>query len=404
MKDLGQLSYYLPENPRPHTSLRIPGSHTLYIGPASCARRHILYEEEYGDRSHCSSLAITEADVISGSYVRAIGEAAGTLLERIRPRPHILFLVFFCIDDFLGTDETDLLRTLEQQHPDVAFSVDHINPIAVDSPSENTVMSRRHRGLYSFLRPVSAHDRGITFLGNYISLPSDCELFVWLKDWGVSEVRELFRCETYEQYQDMAKSALCLGFRCPGEETRVLFEEELNMPFCFFPPEYDAGRVADYYRELAGLLDRPCPEELNRLAEETAEEARETARLFRIRDITLVLDSSAFLRPFAAAKALVGYGFQVTHIFRGRRIWEDEVPMMEELEQVHHVSVLRHDDFKNLSMETENQSCVAIGSDCHSILHTALYVDVWHDEGYFGFQGIQKLMEQLRREVLKWAA
>lgn len=393
------LSYYLPEDAHPHTILRIPDSHTLYIGPSSCTRRHILHEEEYGNRAHTSSLFITEADIISGDYEQQIGQAIQTLLDVLIPSPRIFLLVVFCIDDFLGTDEENLIRHLEQQFPQQVFAVDHIDPIAVKSPSENTVMSKRHLSLYRFLRPEPVHDDGVTFMGNFIPLPPECELFTYFKAWGLSPIRELFRCQHYEDYQAMARSQLCLSFRFPGEGAWKLFTEVLHMPVCFFPPEYDASKVSDSYTQLAALLHLPCPQSLTDDMASAKQDAAATAKLFAEKGLCLAVDSSAFLRPFAAAAALIGYGFSVTHVFHGRRIWEDELPIKENLIAKHAVQVLRNDDFQTLSRSASTGSCLAIGGDCHKILRTDHYANVWHDEGFFGFHGIHQLMALLRREA-----
>ena len=43
--------------------------------------------------------------------------------------------------------------------------------------------------------------------------------------------------------------------------------------------------------------------------------------------------------------------------------------------------------------------CLAIGADCARVLHAQHFADVWHDEGYFGFHGIHRLMETLRSAI-----
>lgn len=400
MRDQGRLAYYLPEKPRERTQLRIPESHTLYIGPPACARRHILYAELYGGREHCSSLCVTESDLISGDYEGMILNAVTELLELLQPRPRVLLLVFFCIDDFVGTDEAALLAALEEHFPEQVFAVDRVNPISVRSTAENTVMSKQFLQLYRFLRPETEHDRGVTFIGNFVPLAADCELNRWLQHWGFSDVRELFRCHDYEAYQSLARSGLCLAFRFPGADTLQYFQAKLGMPTFFFPPEYDAGRVREGYTALSVLLGYDVPGDLDALYRETEQDVRETAALFRKKNIRLALDSKAFLRPFFAGKALLDGGFPLAYVFHGRRIWEEELPIMEELKS-RGVQVLRKDDFQNLALHDAGADCLAIGSDCQKLLESKYYADVWHDEGYFGFHGIHRLMALLRQEVNK---
>ena len=118
MVDKLGLSYYLPEKAVPRTVLSIPGSHTIYIGPLSCTRRHFIHNIQYSSFREFSSLFITEADVASGHYEDVITESVSTLCNTLDPVPHIFILEFFCIDDFIGTDESALLQKLKTTFPD----------------------------------------------------------------------------------------------------------------------------------------------------------------------------------------------------------------------------------------------------------------------------------------------
>lgn len=389
------LSYYLPKPVKPHTVLHIPGSHTLFIGPSSCGRRHAFHASEYGDRKHISFLFITEADVISGDYETIIGDAIAELLEILMPEPHIFLLDVFCIDDFLGTDETALLEQLQLRFPDRRFAVEHIDPVTLMENKGKGKM-KKQKSLYTFLNPVKQHDSGINFLGNFVSLEPECEFLQLLRDWKTEPVRELFHCETYEAYQDMARSRLAVGLRYVGEDTVRLMTEVLNIPYYYFPASYDVDFVARGYREIASLLGCPQPD-LSQQIKAVIQDAEKTAEL--LADIPIAIDCSAFLMPFQGAVALLKYGFHVKYVFFKQFMMEPDDNDRKTLEILHsQVQIVRKDDYDNVN-NLSDSSCLAIGTDAARLLHTSKLADIWHDEGYYGFHGIHKLMALLRKSA-----
>ena len=391
------LSYYLPEVDKVHTVLHIPGSHTLFIGPSACTRRHAFHAMEYGDRRNVSFLFITEADVVSGDYENLVGDAVADLLAVLEPAPHIFLLAVFCIDDFLGTDEDALLARLEERFSDCRFAVDHIDPVTLgENPRKG--MMKGHVNLYTFLWPETEHDAGINFLGNFVSLDPACDFLSFLRDRRAGPVRELFSCRTFEEYQAMAKSRLAIGMRFVGEDTRSFMTDTLGIPYVYFPASYDAGVVARGYAEIAGMLGCAVPD-LSEAVCAAERDARETAAF--LNGMPVAIDSSAFLLPFSAAKALLGYGFCVRYIFRSRHVIpEQEISAYEEIAARGDVAVYRSDDYANLGLPPVTE-CLAIGADCRRLLGANHFADVWHDEGYFGFHGIHRLMALIRESAVR---
>ncbi|MDY2628376.1 MAG: nitrogenase component 1 [Lachnospiraceae bacterium] len=393
------LSYYLPKPAKPHTVLHIPGSHTLFIGPSSCSRRHALHASLYGNRENISFLFITEADVISGDYENLIGDAVSELLDVLHPAPHIFLLDVFCIDDFLGTDEEALTAELQLRFPGCHFAVEHIDPVSMEENSKKGGM-KKMRNMYCFLDPADRHDQGINFIGNFVSLEPECEFLQLLEQWGASPVRELFHCETYEDYQAMAKSCLAVGMRHVGDDVIHCMTDDLDIPYYYFPASYDINAVAKGYRKLAELLGQSEPD-LGDFIQETEKEVEQTVK--ELGSMPLAIDCSAFLMPFQGAAALLKYGFQVRYIFYKPFMAEPDDRARQWVE-LHYPSVklLRKDEYDHVNTLYDPE-CLAIGVDAARLLKTEKVADIWHDEGYFGFHGIRRLMHLLRDSSRKQA-
>jgi nitrogenase molybdenum-iron protein alpha/beta subunit len=386
------LAYFLPKTERFHTILHVPGSHTLYVGPSSCTRRHAIHAIEHGDdRRDSSFLFISEADVISGSYEEMIGDAIAELCEIIEPEPHIFFIAVFCIDDFLGTDEKAMLEDLHARFPGKRFVVDNIDPVTLGK-NKNMAM-KKHVNIFSFLEPQDSKDNGVNFLGNFVSLEPECEFLHLLKSWGISTVREIFHCRTHEEYQDMARSQLSIVMRFMGEAPAKFMQENMGIPFYYFPPDYNVYDIAKGYKEIAAMLGHEAPDFSADIADVLTDAAQTAGALG---DIPIAIDAGALMRPFSAAKALVEYGFEIKYIFSSSHKYNiDEEAELYIGKNHANIEIITKDIYANVNRESDHE-IIAIGADCARLLQARHFVDIWHDEGYFGFHGIHRLFGTMR--------
>ena len=389
-KEAPTLSYYPPEPVKPHTAIHIPGSHTLYIGPSSCMRRHALYAIEYHDSQNASCLYITETDLVVGHHEELISKAVEELIDTLEPAPHIFILAVFCVDDFLGNDENALMMKMQRRFPGRRFITEHIDPVTIDA---NLIMKKRV-DLYSFLFPEKEHDTGVNIIGTFTSLDPQCDFLSFLNDLGVCKVREIFNCQTFEDYQDMAKSALTIGMRYVQQESIDYFTETLDIPYRYYPASYDPDFIADEYREIAALFGKEAAG-ADKAYEAACADIEETVRYLDGRPIAV--DTSASLLVFFTADALLKNGFNVRYIIRSKKMSNFERPVMEHVMSAYpDVLIAYKDDYTNVLSDFEDKECIAIGIDAKALTKTFRFVDVWHDEGYYGFHGIHKLMQNLR--------
>ena len=396
-----RFTYRLPEPAKAHTLLKIPGSHTLYAGPPACMRRHALSAREHGLSSSVSFLSVTEADVALGSFEALIHDAVGELAKRLAPAPKVFVIAVFCIDDLIGTDEKALIATLTQAYPAFQFAVERIDPISLSSA--RSMSADKQSGLYSFIKPSEDRDDGINFLGNFVPLESECEIFDLLRLWGCAPVRELFRCKSFEEYQTMGRSRAAVVLRFIAEEAARRMRNRLGIPYCVMQPAYDPEEIVEGYSRLAAVLQKECPA----LGEKTAaaqEDMAETAAM--LGGMPLAIDAKAFLTPFSAAKALLRAGFEVRYIFRAAAAFDTPSETEAEAfikESYPEVKVFRMGSSRRDHAEKEASELLAIGSYCAESLDARFFADVWHDEGYFGFHGIHRLMALLRSTAGKEA-
>lgn len=388
------LSYFIPHHGRPKISLRIPESHSLHVCPAACGRRSGIRAVRNGTKEHVSFLYITEADVSGGTYEKAVTDAVETLLELLSPPPRAFQIYVNCIDDFLGTDEAALSGALNARFPGVAFALFHINPVSSDEAVPPGM--RQQERLYSFLKP-GPHDTGVNLVGAFVPPEPACELYSFLRECGVCEVRELTGCPDYAHYQHMSASRLNLVLMQMGRYAAQQMERRLGIPWLFLPVSYDLDQIQTDYQALAGALGRPCPDLSGprRRARQAISDA-----LKAVGTLPVVVDSSAAMRPFALAATLHRYGFRVSTVYAAHWKEDDRADRAWLEEHCPNLTVLCSERYKDVRALGVPRKSLCIGYDSAYLLRARHFVDMQRDEGLFGYHGLTQLMERMARAAL----
>ncbi len=387
---MGQLAYQIPDDGRKKTILRIPESHTLYLCPAACGRRQGIRALKNGEADHASFLTLSQADVALGDYLSMVHDAVARLLDALTPAPRVLTLYVNCIDDFIGTDGPALLAELAAAHPGTRFLLSHINPVAADvsDPAAKDIQAN----LYAPLEPVPAslRDGGVNAVGGFVPVLREGEFRGFLEACGVPVLRELVSCATYDEYAALARSRLNLAVGRLGVGPCRTMEERLGIPWLSWQPCYDLDELDARYDRLARALDAPARPDTS-AARARAEEAARAARA-AVGDMPLVVDTSASLVPFSLALALLRAGFAVAAVF-ALHSKGDDAEAHGELARSHpEVLVVRDQGIEAMAGLGVPRACVSLGRDAAFLLRAEHLVGMYHDEGYCGFHGIERLM------------
>lgn len=384
------LSYYIPQHGKPKNTLHIPESHSLHVCPAACGRRTAIKAIRNQEKDAISFLYITKADVVSGYYEEIIGDAIDDLLVILPYTPKAFLIYLNCIDDFLGTDEQALLKRLAERFGTLRFTVCHINPVAKDARIDPGMLI--HNRIYEILEYSGKKDDGVNFIGNYVSVDPDSELFQVLNGWGIHRIRQIFDCQTFEEFQNLADSKLNLVMMPMGKYAAENMAHKLDIPYIDELFSCDINGVIDTYRRIARVLEKPLPD-LKSEIDKTIDVIKATKS--HIGDIPIVVDSFATMRPFSLARALLGYGFKVRAVFvlRFKNIDKDDREwLMKSYPEIEIVISQSYETILGLGISNQ---CIAIGFDSAFTLQARYFVDIRKDEGLYGLQGIRKVMSMI---------
>lgn len=403
---MSQLSYSIPDVGRKKSQLRIPESHTLYVCPQSCARRQFLRAIRNGEADKVSVLKLTQADLVSGDYEGEVARAIEQLLQVLPQAPRVLQIIVHCIDDFLGTDGENLVAGLREEFPQLRFTLMHENPISVDVARD--ALSKMQSGLYAPLEIPARHDTGVNTLGSFEPLPAESEIFAFLDALVAGPLRHIATCENFDEYQQMAASAVSISLDRRGDSTvQSLAERFATLPLIWHAT-YSLDQVKNKYQQLLSLLQEGCMFDAAALtrtqsvladAEQAAKEAIDHARQ-AVGDTPLVVDSSTSFSPCDLARELAEYGFNVKAVvvfhMKGAEV-EQEQRLLEAFPQV---QVIKDQSALNLQQTEQLGDALSIGVDGEFLFGCKRVVrGIYHDEGAFGYQGIRKLMSLMTQAV-----
>jgi hypothetical protein len=490
------LSYSIPDRPRKKRILRIPESHSLYVCPQSCCRRQAIRAFRNGEADRMAFLQISQADLVSGDYEGQVADAVARLLDALPAQPRVMQLYVNCIDDFLGTDGEVLLEGLQEQFPDLRFSLSHINPIAVDVADD--FASKMHSGLYGLLEAPAQRDLGVSAFGGFEAPAAESELAPALAATGAGPVRHIVTCRTFAEYQQLAKSSVAVCVSRSGRAVAEGIAARFGMRHLTWTATYGLDEVEAHYRQLAELLDAARAElagceadgvagggadsagcdlanNLGDLTDDLTDEvggvvgesgnvqfgggaasascevifadqgsavdectacanenissadpsmgflcefsgaatdswsamqpvldpAREAAAAAvrraqqAVGSVPVVVGSDASFSPFELAFNLIEYGFDVRVVLALHMKGADEDAEARLLAAYPHVRTVREKSVDALEIDAEAANWLAIGADAAFLMGATRVVDMYHDEGYFGYQGIERLMNEV---------
>lgn len=450
------LSYSIPDKQRKKRILRIPESHSLYVCPQSCARRQAVRALRNGEADRMSVLQLAQEDLVSGDYEGQVADAVEQLLDALPQRPRVIQVLVNCVDDFVGTDGETLVEGLQERFADVRFSLSHINPIAVDVSAD--FAGKMHAGLYGLLERLERKDAGVSVFGSFEPIPAETELHAALTAAGAGPVRHIASCKTFAEYQQLAASAVALSVARGGQQTARDVAQRFGMHFVSWLPTYSVDEVDRRYRELAEALEAgmACEDAAEAITDSAGEDAcsagetsvsrgvsgaaggapagkpeagvgREAGRdklwdamqqvlaparkraqsaaacaLAATGKAPVVVGADASFAPFDIARELLDWGFNVRRVYALHLKGADAQAEARLRKAYPQVEIVREE---NVEAVRQNGGCDAfalgIGLDAKFLAGTPRVVDIYHDEGYFGYQGIERLMGEIAEAMGK---
>lgn len=383
-------------------ALLVPESALLFVCPPACGRHGAIAAIEQGYKNRVAYLCITENEIVLGGYEAEIERGVAEFLTRARPRPRALMVCVSCIDDLLGTDHSAALERMEAAHG-LPIRLARMNPIQLDGklpPGQ-----RIQQTFYQFLSPSTQRDRGVVVLGSFVPPARDSELARVLEDFGFGPLRHPSFCRGFEEFREVARSALALNLRPEGRAAEVTVAQDLGIPAHFTPVAFHPRTIAGRYRALAAFLKAQGaqgpgdPDWEAFLDRETEAAGRALGRLAdRLLGLRVAVDGSATASAFDLALALVEAGVTVVRVY-AEKLPAHEQPSFEALTSLAPgLLVCNPSHHRNhRGRPAEPLADLAIGFTAGFATSAPRTVPLAFDEGLYGFEAVARLVQAVER-------
>ncbi|MBQ1355581.1 MAG: hypothetical protein IIY72_03810 [Solobacterium sp.] len=360
-------------------ALNIPESRILFICPVTCARNICLNAINGGYKDRVDVLALTEDDIVSGSYEEKTVAAACEILDTVQPRPKAMILYVSCIDAMLGNDHSFQTEEIMSCYPDVTCFVLKMCPITRFS-GDLPLVALQH-DMYAPLpeEPVP-HTDTVGFIGSNIALHPDNELIRILQDAGYRPLH-IQACDRYEDYLAIRSAKVNLCLMPFGKTAGELLAERYGAKMIPYFARPDFASIRTTITAVCNALDIALPD-LDAMEAETVRILQECAAY--IGDTELVIDSTATLFPDILRKTLTACGFRI------RRIYADGV--QQKAPDIDAGSI----QMPLVRSYEDNENVIAIGMAASSFAGADKTVNMFYDNGEWGHYALRMLAARIR--------
>ncbi|MDO4788253.1 MAG: nitrogenase component 1 [Johnsonella sp.] len=378
-----------------HILCLVPDLHVLFVCPPACGRHSALGAIGQNIK-HKVSYYFLDAQEIARGYDEQIRSATKELLGRLRKRPKALSVVVSCLDDLIGTDVDKVMEELNAEIPDIHFRAGHMNPITMNTSTPPLVTNLAM--MYSFLDHRREKKKTLNILVPFVPLRRSGEIFRFLEAMGIEEVHQLQEKQSFEDFQKMGESRWNLNLspvlERAASEMRQKGIASVSAYTSFHPDSVEESyrKIYEFFEAQLGVKTMPDLSREKNAALEAIEEAKAL-----IKDMPIRISQGSVSRPFHLAKSLSDMGFNVEAVV-AQVLPPFEEPYMRALAE-RGCKFIQTQHFKTILFEHINREVLAIGYDGAYMAQTGHFLNLMMDEGCFGYEGIEFLMQKMMEAV-----
>lgn len=368
--------------------LAIPGSVMLLVGPGCCGRNTTILSEMGGYSDRFFFYIMDETDIVTGRHLRNIPQAVEEIVDSLPAAPSVVMICMTCADALLGTDMERVCRKAEAK---VGLPVVPCYMYALTREGRKPPMVDVRRAVYSLLKKQKRQKRTVNLLGYFAPLQADCELYDVLRQLGITTINELSRCQTFEEYQGMAKANFNVILNPEARLAAQHMEKNLGIPSIELTRLYQVGQIHRQYQALGQVLQTTVDDS------RWYEAAKETVAYMKKQysGTTMAIGEMQNGNAFEMALALTRYGFCVRELYAN--LTSDDFVYLRHLQELSPDTQV----YSNLSPSmlyydgSKHTVDVTIGKDAAYYHDDSAHV-FWDEEIQpFGYAGVQALLQKL---------
>lgn len=372
--------------------LAVPGSVMLLVAPGCCGRNTQLLNAPGGLGEKFFFLLQDDTDIVTGRHLNKISRAVKEVVDSLEERPSCVMICITCVDALLGTD----MERVSRKASDYAgVPVLPCYMYALTREGRIPPMVAVRKTVYSLLEPAKKDPKAVNLLGEFAPYSDSCEIYPLLKSIGIRRIREISRCESFEEYKRMAEANFNLILNPESRHAAEDIRKRLNIPSIELSRTFQIDKIHHQYELLGSALGVFFDDGIYRQEAESAVES------FYKKYGSLRFAVGEWLNadPFELSLALTRYGHRVTEIYG--TVTDSNFIYIKNLAKLSPETRI----FTNLSPTMLNYDCslqkadVSIGKDAGFYNVCCPNVPFNEENKPFGFEAVTKLFGLLDRAL-----
>ena len=379
-----------------HTGMLIPEAHEIFVCAASCLRGVVLTAAEMGAQERFSTVEVKEHNLLDGDMEELVIEGVSDIIEKLPVRPPAVLVYTSCVHHFAGCDLKMIYKELRERYPDIDFTDCYMNPIMRKSGLTPDQLMRSR--LYMLLHEREIKENAVAIIGNDLPTMEESDLYRYLKENGF-KIHEITSCKTYEEYQEMAESAVYISYYPSAAAGGDMLAKRLGGRHFYLPFSFDYDEIEKGFTELAKVLGCDAPDFAGK--RETCDKALAEAKAL-IGNTPIAIDYTYCPRPLGLAKMLLDAGFKVEKVYIDTAIPAENPAYLYLQEHYPNLKLYPTVHAKMRFMAAKEPSNVlAIGQKAAHFNHTKHFVNVVEGGGMIGYQAILQTAEYMKEAYLE---
>ena len=373
------------------TAMLLPESAMLLVAPPCCGRHGTITGSKTGFEDRIFYLQMNERDLVTGAYLKRIPEAAQLIVKRNKFKAILLCMT--CVDAMLGTDLERISKEIQRAVglPVVACYMDPISREGKQAP-----MVSVQRSIMGCLEPKEKDESYVNLLGNFVPLDKSSELYALLGEKGVEQLAQISACDTFEEYQQMAKAKLSIVIHPQAEASAKDLEKKLGIPYVKLNNVYGPERMAQQYEKLAAALG--CEFDISEYKKNANKAIKDFAE--RHKGKAFAIGEAANGNSLEIAETFIENGIEVSFVLKN-------IVTAYDMEIIQRLNKLQPDlkvySGVHPSMRGADfpKTDVAVGLDAGYFLPDAVSVSWSMEYQNFGFENLIGLLKEIDRRIEK---
>lgn len=232
-------------------ALSVPESIELIVSPRCCGHMSTDLPGGRDVNERLFFMELSEIDLVTGRYLKKIpGEVEKAIQARIDAgftKPKAVLLVFTCVDALLGTDMDAMASACEKK---TGVRVVSAPMFALTREGMNPPMVQVRRSIFSLLEKRKRNPHAVNVLGSFGGFDSEsmAELHKILATAGITTIRTVADCSSYEEFQKMAEANFNIVIDQEARAAADDMEKRLGIGYIELQRFYGKDRITSQYK------------------------------------------------------------------------------------------------------------------------------------------------------------